>query len=236
MIDFHLSKDMVSDALEISKKSLELFPNNDVLQYNYAKCLLANGFYSECLNELENTVILPNEGARYGRITYRQAAIMESLRLINENKYGEAMKSVGKARLWPENLGVGRPFLVDERIEDFLEAECLLNLNEKEKAQALSRKIIDFTRQRTGRHNSVDYVFISAAKRMGMSHLADGFMKKWEEKSPADPVLKWTKAMSAGNKTAALQIEKEISTGSEGTPWDPRYSDSEFELVKRIAN
>ncbi len=62
MIDFHLSKDMVSDALEISKKSLELFSNNDVLQYNYAKCLLANGFYSECLNELENTVILPNEG------------------------------------------------------------------------------------------------------------------------------------------------------------------------------
>lgn len=100
MIDFHLSKDMVSDALEISKKSLELFPNNDVLQYNYAKCLLANGFYSECLNELENTVILPNEGARYGRITYRQAAIMESLRLIDENKYEEAMKSVGKARLW----------------------------------------------------------------------------------------------------------------------------------------
>jgi tetratricopeptide (TPR) repeat protein len=236
MIDFHLSKDMVSDALEISKKSLELFPNNDVLQYNYAKCLLANGFYSECLNELENIVILPNEGARYGRITYRQAAIMESLRLIDENKYEEAMKSVGKARLWPENLGVGRPFLVDERIEDFLEAECLLKLNEKEKAQALFRKIIDFTQQRTGRHNSVDYVFISAAKRMGMSHLADGFMREWEEKSPTDPVLKWTKAMSAGNKTAALQIEKEISTGSEGTPWDPRYSDSEFELVKRIAN
>ena len=237
MIDFYLSKDMASEALDISKKSLELFPENDVLQYNYAKCLLANGFYSECLNELENTVILPNEGARYGRITYRQAAVMKSLQLLKENKYEEAMKFIEKARLWPENLGVGRPFIVDERIEDFLEAECRLKLNEKEKTQALHQKIIDFTQQRTGgRHNSVDYIFVSAAKQIGKTHLVSSFIKEWEEKSPADPVLKWIKAMSVGNKAAAIQIEKEIGTGSEGTPWDPRYSDSEFELVKRIAN
>ena len=119
--------------------------------------------YSECLNELENTVILPNEGARYGRITYRQAAVMETLQHLGKNKVAEALESVAKARLWPENLGVGRPFVVDERIEDFLEAECLLRLNETEKVHALYQKIIDFTGQKTGRNNSVAYLFVEVS-------------------------------------------------------------------------
>ena len=70
---------------------------------------------------------------------------------------------------------------------------------------------------------------------MGMNQLTENLLQQWSRKSPADPILKWTQAMANNNKSAAQQIEKEVGTSSEGTPWDPRYSDSEFELIKRIA-
>ncbi len=236
VIDYYLGKNRTAEALEASKKSLEMFPASDALKYTYAKSLLANGLYSESLNELENTVILPHEGARHGRITYRQAAVMESLQQYRDNNFAGAVKTIEKARLWPENLGVGRPFDVDERIEDFLEAEYSLKLNGKEKANALYQEIIDYTKDRSRRFNSTDYLYLVVLKRLGETRQMEEFLSQWEKRSPKDPVLRWSRAMLRNNRSAAQQIEKEIDTGSEGTPWDPRYSDSEFELIKAIAN
>ena len=236
VIDYYLGKNRTPEALQASRESLERFPENDALKYTYAKCLLANGLYSESLRELENTVILPNEGARQGRITYRQAAVMESLGNFKENRFAESLKSIEKARLWPENLGVGRPFEVDERIEDFLEAEYSLRMNNKEKANALYQNIIKYTNNRRGRFNSTDYLYLVVLKRLGESRQSEEFLRQWEKSSPNDPVLKWSRAMLQNNRNAAQQTEKEINTGSEGTPWDPRYADSEFELIKAVAN
>ena len=234
LINYYLSKNLVVKALEVSKNSLEMFPSNDALKYNHAKCLLANGLYSESLNELEYTTILPFEGAHYGRATYRQAAIMESMQHYQNNKFEEAIQTIEKARLWPENLGVGRPFTVDERIENFLEAENLLRLNEKEKAHKLYKEIAAFTEKNSGRYKSTDFLYLISLKRLNEDKKVDGFLTLWQKKSPDDPLLKWTKAMLNNNRPAARLIENDINTKAGGTPWDPRYADTEFELIKEI--
>jgi hypothetical protein len=46
--------------------------------------LMANGQYSMARNILTKITILPSEGAQYGRITYRQACIMEALDLLRK--------------------------------------------------------------------------------------------------------------------------------------------------------
>ncbi len=236
MIDFYLGKGLRDKALELSEKSLEIFPSNDIVKYTHAKCLLANGYYSETLNELENTVILPNEGAQYGRITYRQAAVMLSLQQIKENKFEDALASIEKARLWPENLGVGRPFEVDERIEDFLEAEIFSHLNKKEKAYSLYNNIIDYTQKKGGKNSSTDILYLIALQRLGKDKVANEFLKSWHRNSPNDPILRWIMAVMNNNANEATKIEKEIDTKTGGTPWDPRYGDSEFELVKGVTS
>ncbi len=234
IIDYYLSKNLVAKALDVSKKALEAFPSNDALKYNHAKCLLANGFYSESLDELETTTILPFEGAHYGRVTYRQAALMESMQLFEEHKFEEAVKTIEKARLWPENLGVGRPYVVDERIEDFLKAENLLRLNEKGKAEELYKGIITYSQENTGGYSSTDFLYLIALKRLNMDKQAQNFLTLWQKNSSGDPLLKWTKAMMNNNRHAAQLIEEEINTEAGGTPWDPRYADTDFELVKEI--
>lgn len=40
--------------------------------------------------------------------------------------------------------------------------------------------------------------------------------------------------MLNNNRNAAQLIEEEINTEAGGTPWDPRYADTEFELIKEI--
>ncbi|MBW6479736.1 MAG: DUF5107 domain-containing protein [Bacteroidales bacterium] len=234
VIEFYLRKGLVEKALSLSKESLEMFSANDALKYNHAKCLLANGLYAENLNELENTTILPFEGARYGRITYRQAAVMESIQLFEKQKFEEAIETIGKARLWPENLGVGQPYDVDERIEDFLEAENLLRLNKKDKAHELYEGIITYSHENEGRYSSTDFLYLITLKRLDRDEQVNSFLARWQNEKPGDPLLKWSEAMLNNNRNAAQIIEEEINTEAGETPWDPRYTDTEFELIKKI--
>lgn len=235
IIDFYLSSGKTPQALQYAEESTNLFPASDVLRYNYAKCLLANGKYSESLNILENTVILPFEGASYGRTTYRQAAIMEGLSFCRNADYNQALASVQKARLWPENLGVGKPYSVDERIEDYLEALCYKHLNQNDKSETLINKIIEYSSKNV-RRSSADYLYLSVLKNKGRMTEIHDFLKKWHQNKPGDPVLRWSQAMINNNIVAAKSIEQDIDTQTGGTPWDPRYADSEFELIKAIAS
>ena len=161
----------------MSKNAIDLFPDNDAIKYSNAQCLLASSMYSECLQELENTVILPYEGSKVGRITYRLAAIMESLQFYKENEIGQALESIEKAKLWPENLGVGKPYETDDRIELFLEAEYLLKLNQAEKANELFNEITSYTEQNQGRYSSTDYIYLLSLKRLGMNAKVNGFLR-----------------------------------------------------------
>jgi tetratricopeptide (TPR) repeat protein len=196
--------------LTLAGESFEKFPSNDVIQYNYAKCLLINGFYSESLSILENAVIMPFEGASFGRITYRQAAVMEGLQYLKENKPDRAIKSIDKARLWPENLGVGRPYNADVRIEDFVEAICLLQINESEKALSLFNNIVTFTRSGKGSYNSTDILYIFSLRHLGKNDQADSFLKQWQQNSKDDPVLNWTREMLRTDLYSARELERVI--------------------------
>lgn len=235
LIDYYLEENNPEEALNFAEESFAMFPANDVVQYNYAKCLLANGYYSESLNILENAVIMPFEGARFGRITYWQAAVMESLHFFGENDFDQAMKSINKARLWPENLGVGRPYTVDERIEDFLEAKLLLILNEEGKALDLYNDIVAFTENKHRRFSSADFLHLIALKRLGRNEEAENFIAQWHQNSPDDPVLRWTRAMMDNNRAAAELIAQDIITETGGSPWDSKNADSEFVLVRAIS-
>ena len=235
-IEYYLAGNLPEDALTIAGEAIKMFPSNDAMQYNYAKCLLANGYYTESLNKLENTTILPFEGARYGRITYWQAAVMEGLQFFKENRYDLAIESVKKARLWPENLGVGRPYDVDERIVDFMEAECLMRLNQREKALELFNDIILFTRDKGERYNSTDFIYILTLSRLGRHSERDQFVRQWQQHSPGDPVLNWNRAIIDNNLSRAREIEREIVSRSGGTPWDPRYGDPAFDLIKALVH
>lgn len=236
LIDYYLSKNKANKALKLSQDAMNMFPYNDAIKYSYAQCLLANGMYSETLQKLENTVILPYEGSQSGRTTYRLAALMESLQFYKEGKLNKALESVEKAKIWPENLGVGKPYEPDERIEIYLEAEYLLKLNQNERANELLNEIISVTELNQRRYSSTDYIYLLSLKRLGMNTKAKDFINEWEQSPHYNNIFRWVRAMNNNNKSLAQSIEKEISTTSGGTPWDPKYSDTNFEIIKNISS
>lgn len=235
LIDYYLDINDVDKALKSAEIGTSLFPSNDILKYQYATCLLSKGEYAACRNILEKTTIIPSEGARYGRLTYHQACVMEAIENYNNTNFNEALNFIVDARKWPENLGAGKPYDLDETVEDFMEAECLFAKNKKSKAKKLYQKIIDIKQQNRSRYNSIDYLYLLSKKRMEQQIDLQAFFGEWKEYKSNDLVQQWCEFMIQNDTDAALQIESEISIDSGGTVWNPRNSDAEFEIVKAIA-
>ena len=82
--------------------------------------------------------VLPNEGAQEGRNLWRETNLDYACALIGAKQFRKALDAIAQARLWPENMGVGKPYddLVDERVEDFLERYCLLQMHRNGEAAA----------------------------------------------------------------------------------------------------
>lgn len=235
LIDYYLQKGLSDKALKIANESLKKFPENNTLKYVFTKCLMANGQYSMARNILTKITILPSEGAQYGRITYRQACIMEAIVLYKNEQYRAAIKLIDKARLWPENLGVGKPYDPDERIEDFLEAKCWLRIGKQEEVEKLNHRIISYTEQKFDRHSSADYLYLYLLREQNRYEKINTFIDEWEESAPEDNIFRWCKAMLQNNKEEAKKIETSIHTQSGGTPWDPKHADPEFEIIKIVS-
>ncbi|GAB1453482.1 hypothetical protein MASR2M47_35380 [Draconibacterium sp.] len=107
---FYEENQLYDKALEWAKKGSAQFPDNYILAYQLAKNMLISGEYKEALSILTKTNILPNEGASYGRTTYRQACILDAINNLQNNKNKSALSLIKMAREWPENLGVGKPY------------------------------------------------------------------------------------------------------------------------------
>src|SRR5690606_2894935 len=111
----------------------------------------------------------------------------------------------------------------------------LMKLNKKEQADALYQKIQKYKTNSGGRFNSTDYLYLVVLQRLDELNQVETILNQWEQRSPDDSLFQWIQAMIENNRDTAKHIEEEIDTGSEGSPWDPRFSDSEFELIKAIA-
>lgn len=167
---------------------------------------------------------------------YRQANIMTAIDYYRKKDFERALKFVEKARLWPENLGVGRPYDPDERIEDFLEAECLSYTDEgRNRSEELYRRVISVSEKNSRGHSSTDYLYLLTLRRLGKESQLNEFLNRWKKAAPDDPVLLWCENMLRGNIPAARKIDQTVDTGIEGgTPWNPKRTDPVFELVKTL--
>lgn len=197
---------------------------------------MAEGLYFDAKEALMRTTILPSEGARDGRTTYRQACIMESLRFYEKGNYNAAIELIDQSRLWPENLGAGKPYESDERIEDFLEGKYREKLGQLSTTQKMYQKIIEFSEKRIPTYNSTDYLYVLALKNLKRLDKIDSFFNNWEKNKPEDPILRWVKAVFNDNINETSEIESLINTQTGGTPWDPKYADPEFEIIKKLSD
>ena len=129
-------------ALLSSEEAFESMPDQYSLGMQYAEALVNNERYEAAIDILDGLKVLPFEGASQGHKIWVQAHIGASLSAIRQEKYSNALQWLSQARLWPENLGVGKPYQPDERRIDYLETYIARQKSSKQEIEQLSKKLI----------------------------------------------------------------------------------------------
>jgi hypothetical protein len=133
-------------ASDIAESFYKGHKDNYIIGMLVAKTRLLNKKYEAADTFLTKLEILPFEGATAGRQLYHEAKLMQALMKMKKKQYKEALQFIADAKLWPQNLGVGKPYEedIDERLENWLNYQCYTNLGNNEAAMQSLQKIIAF--------------------------------------------------------------------------------------------
>jgi hypothetical protein len=182
------------------------------LGFVYAKALLNNAQYEASIKVLKKLYILPFEGSSEGKDVYEQATLLWALELIGNKKYKDALGQIEASRQWPENLGVGKPYDVDTRIQDYLTAYCLTKLGRNNEVSEWQNKVIAYTSDNFG-DASLNNIFpIMIYRHKGEKEKADALLRKIKTSSTAErPVQRWVIAAAENDNATLNSLNKDLS-------------------------
>jgi tetratricopeptide (TPR) repeat protein len=177
-------------ALETASAYAARFPENYILGMLHAKALLANGRYRESADRLARLRVIPYEGSVEGRRLYREAWLMLALEAFRKNDPSGALRSIDAARLWPENLGAGKPYAsdVDERLEDWLAAQCLARRGRSAESSELRQRVTAFSGRGRGASTLVHAL---ALKQTGREAEGRQLVADWSAREPESALAAW---------------------------------------------
>ena len=143
----HFKLGNFSASLKIIQKTF----NQDKDNY-FAGMLLAQNLnklkkYDQAIKLLKDLKILPYEHATEGRKIYTDAYVGSALESIIKGDYAKARSRLNSALIWPEHLGVGKPFNPEERWERFLLAYIEYRNQQTEKAHKSLEEIAKISKE-----------------------------------------------------------------------------------------
>jgi tetratricopeptide (TPR) repeat protein len=199
LIGHQIKNKSYREALATANDYHKRFPADFRLSMLLAKALLLNKQYKACSDLLSRTTILPYEGATEGRQLYREAWLMQAVQQIQSKNYKAALASISKSKVWPENLGVGKPYdeNIDSRVEDFLEATCYERTKKNDQAIKKWNEIV--AESKSERHQITDFITALAMKKLNRSEEGEKLLKEWMEKQPENKMAAWAYAVYHGD-------------------------------------
>jgi Tfp pilus assembly protein PilF len=178
-------------GLETAAAYASRFPDSYILGMLHAKALLANGRHRESTAKLARLNIIPYEGSIEGRRLYREAHLMLAVTALRKGDTAAAGREVDAARLWPENLGAGKPYPadVDERLEDYLASQGLARRGRRAEASALLERITAFAGRERGAGTLVHAL---ALKQEGREAEGRELLADWSAREPRNAFAAWS--------------------------------------------
>lgn len=133
IIELLISRQDYTEALNVSNVYSSQHPDHILLNMLHAKVLLLNKKYIKSINVLTKLHVIPFEGSTDGRQLWREDWLLQAVEQISNKQYTKALKSIERAKEWPENLGVGKPYQedIDEKAEEWLKTVCVARMNNK---------------------------------------------------------------------------------------------------------
>ena len=235
LINHYVANNQWQKAVETGKKYTKKYPSNYYIGLKYAKALCETGQYQPCISLLSRMQVLPNEGSYAGRAVYREANLYRAMEQLSHKNYKQVVKSVVTSKEWPENLGVGKPYdnMIDNRLEDYLEAKAAAGQGDSRKTSALLAAVADYTISRS-HFESGNLLSALALRESGKVQEADHMVAAWSTDFPENRVVQWCTAIYRGEKEKAVGMLQSRNDQTNTTPWEASFRDSNFDLIVRL--
>jgi len=145
LIDFYSQQANSEKALETALEANRLYPQDDYLQIDLARAFIGNERNAEAADILEGLQVLPSEGASDVHSLFVRCHVNLGLENIQAGNFELAIQHLEKAKTYPENLGSGRPYEPDQRMQDYLIAYSYGKMGNRDKAEEIKKAILDYT-------------------------------------------------------------------------------------------
>jgi tetratricopeptide (TPR) repeat protein len=197
------------NALSVASAYYRNHPENYVMGMLYAKTLLLNKRYKECDALLSKLNIIPFEGATEGRELYRETKLFLAMQEMNMKNYKKALQRINQSKIWPENLGVGKPYEedIDTRLEDWLTYLSYQQLKNTAESQKALNKILQFVPKV---ENGIDkflpanhLVTAWAMERSGQAKEANEWLEAQIKKFPNNKTIVWARDIFNNNPSTS---------------------------------
>ena len=233
LIDYYTERMQYSEALDLAKSAAKKFSSSYVALFDLARSYVLNRQYTASLKILDTLTVLPFEGARYTREVYRQACVLAAAEEMKAGSYAKAAKLLEKARLWPERLGAGKPYDVDNRLEDYLEGLCLNGSGNSKRAKEMFDRVISCTRDHGG-DVSINRLFGALAEiQLGKLNSGTRLMDEWS-KDMNTPVARWLRSELSGSSRDVAAVEKDLRGSTDVSLLGRPSVDQDFALIVEV--
>jgi tetratricopeptide (TPR) repeat protein len=143
LADCCLEKGRNEDAFSAIESFYKMHKDNFHIADVYVKTLIANKDYIGADKVLSSIVILPFEGQSESHQMYRDVKLHLAAAAADKGRYELALKRVEESRLWPHNLGVGKPYVTDTSEEEWLTAVILSKQHKSAEAEKYLSRLND---------------------------------------------------------------------------------------------
>ena len=172
-IQFYLANGKDKEALDLSAKAYKKFPENYNIGLVRSKALVNSGQFEKAITILKNIQVLPFEHASESRKIYERAHLGVALAYLKKDKNSKALEVLKTSKEWPENIGVGKPYSPDERVQDYLIALIYQRMGEVEKSKAVLETITAFSQENISNNATNQLYGLLAAKKLNDGTLND---------------------------------------------------------------
>jgi len=207
----HLKHNDPAAALAVATDCARRFPANDSLALLHAKCLLLTGQHQAAAELLSSLHVLPAEGTTEARALFHEAFLLLAVERLQAGAFDDALRVADTARQWPENLGAGKPYPadIDERLEDWITAQCQLARKDACAARQPLDRILAVKPSAKGQVTG-DLIRALALKQSGRIAEAEQFLKDWQARDPATDLAKWGAELFAGHPAPLPPSRKDL--------------------------
>ena len=193
---FYLSENNAGKALAAIEPYAKAHPDNYITGLLYTKALLYNNRIKEADDIISHLDVLPFEGATDSHDLYREIKLNEAITELKNNNAKKSLAYVVEAKLYPSNLGVGKPYEedIDNRLENWLSYLCYNKMNNRKSADDYLQKIIHFSTSFNNERNvqsSNALLTVWAYKKMNQKEIGEQWLQNQIQKHPDDKGLLW---------------------------------------------